>query len=151
MAKRTFDLGTSQRDYTNEELDFMRVVDTYRRTYNQFLTVTEYLHIFREYQKRKEGTPPTPIPSIWGQKNSRRTYDLATSQRDYSFQELGFLKVVDSYRRKYDKEVLATVEYLHLAQEYLRHDPGTDPMPTPTPPPSMQPKPPKSHGRSPKQ
>jgi len=68
--RRQVDPTTCERDYTGDEIEFMRAMDDYKR-YNQrpFPTWSEVLEVIRALGYRKT-EPPTPIPGV-PQRNSQ--------------------------------------------------------------------------------
>ena len=62
--RRLVDPTTCERDYTSEELDFMRAMDLYKRvSHRQFPTWSEVLEVLRAIGYRKVAEP-TPIPGV---------------------------------------------------------------------------------------
>jgi hypothetical protein len=62
--RRQVDPTTCERDYTSEEIDFMRAMDLYKRvSRRQFPTWSEVLEVLRAIGYRKVAEP-VPIPGV---------------------------------------------------------------------------------------
>jgi hypothetical protein len=62
--RRQVDPTTCERDYTSEEIEFMRAMDLYKRvSRRQFPTWSEVLEVLRAMGYRKVAEP-TPIPGV---------------------------------------------------------------------------------------
>jgi hypothetical protein len=71
--RRQVDPTTCERDYTSEEIDFMRAMDLYKRvSRRQFPTWSEVLEVLRAIGYRKVAEP-TPIPGVKPAANDEAT------------------------------------------------------------------------------
>lgn len=63
--RRQIDPTTCERDYTNDEIEFMQALDAYKRSSGRmFPTCSEILEVIRDLGYSRSGTMPEPVEEV---------------------------------------------------------------------------------------
>ncbi len=92
QRRRQIDPTTCERDYTPEEIEFMRALEAYkRRSGRMFPTCSEILEVLRDlgYEKREPGASDGAASNIADNANTGATDDISAGSADEAIAEDG--------------------------------------------------------------